>query len=569
MVERFNIFVILLLAFVYYGDCCIGTQPRQYYYPSSQAGYNSTHYYDNNSRRWVPRNRMAGAENIDLGDQQNMQVIAEGSSGAGAAAAAASAASAASSGFRAAGAKAVDSSQPIVPYTNMKTLNGVNMYEFDSSTYNEEGGGPINQGHHLTCDFDQGHCCWANVPSPDDQLDWKVGTGNISTNNDMLMPMPGAYLFAHASKAAPSDEAQFASCSIACASSKIKVRVRYWQSKNVLLQVCQRESFPQSIEINPLLNCQELPSNNYMGYSEVVLPRASLIDIVFVASNFVGENNDVAVIDQIEVIYESNQNECDSNGKDSYNKKINEYKQKKINKNEKLEEEKVNSHFKSEPSPKYNPENSVITEEVDLSRFENSKSNGASFVVTEPKMTNEEKYGVDSLTTFCQRTKCGFEGTNTCSYTDVYTTQSIRGLTTRFATVSGQFMNRITGVKESAKGEYYAATFLYPREVAGLQVDIAPLRIERSLRFQYYEGTHGVQLKACCGTTENCNFSSDKFVTVDDRIWKIGKLDCPIGTERIIFLCENTRTNQGACAIDDIEVVATDSGLSLTTLGLC
>lgn len=168
-----------------------------------------------------------------------------------------------------------------------------------------------------------------------------------------------------------------------------------------------------------------------------------------------------------------------------------------------------------------------------MSNVDNTKNNVEGFIVKESKTKNEEKYGVDSLTNFCQRTKCGFEKGNTCYYSDVYTTQSIRGLTTRFTTVSGQYMNRVTGVKESAKGEYYTATFLYPREMAGLQVDIPQLREERSLRFQYYEGTHGVQLKACCDTTDNCNFSSDKFVSVDDRIWKVGKLDCPIGTERV------------------------------------
>uniref|UniRef100_A0A0K0FHN5 MAM domain-containing protein n=1 Tax=Strongyloides venezuelensis TaxID=75913 RepID=A0A0K0FHN5_STRVS len=562
MRQRFILLLILLITILHCGYGCIGTQPRQYYYPSSQAGYNSTHYYDNNSGRWVPRNRMSGAENIEIGTGSDMQTIGENGQQA------ISSSGAASGGnFRVAGAKGVNSPDPILPYTNVKTLSGVNLYEFDSSTYNEEGGGPINQGRHLTCDFDQGHCCWANVPSPDDQLDWKVGTGNITTIDNMLMPMPGAYLIAHASKTSPSDEAQFASCSISCASSKIRVRVRYWQSKNVLLQVCQRESFPQSIEINPLLNCQELPSNNYMGYSEVVLPKASLIDIVFVASNFVGENGDVAVIDKVEILYEHDQNECDNNGKNTYTK-VNEFKHKK-NKNEQFGSGNIESQYKKDSLPSINPENNIITEEIDLSNIENKKSDSEGFIVKEFKHKNEDLYGPDSLTSFCQRTKCGFEKTNNCHYSDVYTTQSIRGLTTRFTSVSGQYMNRVTGVKESAKGEYYAATFLYPREMAGLQVDIAPLKVERSLRFQYYEGTHGVQLKACCDTTDNCNFSSDKFVSVNDRIWKVGKLDCPIGTERIIFLCENTRTNQGACAIDDIEVVAIDSGVSLSSLGLC
>lgn len=42
----------------------------------------------------------------------------------------------------------------------------------------------------------------------------------------------------------------------------------------------------------------------------------------------------------------------------------------------------------------------------------------------------------------------GISGT-TCAYTDTYETESVRGLTTRFQVVKGQFMNRVTGVKES------------------------------------------------------------------------------------------------------------------------
>jgi hypothetical protein len=38
---------------------------------------------------------------------------------------------------------------------------------------------------------------------------------------------------------------------------------------------------------------------------------------------------------------------------------------------------------------------------------------------------------------------------NTCGYEDKQVQDSIRGLTTRFQVVKGQFMNRITGIKES------------------------------------------------------------------------------------------------------------------------
>ena len=133
----------------------------------------------------------------------------------------------------------------------------------------------------------------------------------------------------------------------------------------------------------------------------------------------------------------------------------------------------------------------------------------------------------------CNHTKCNFEDGTACEYSDAYQTQSIRGLTTRFQVVKGQFMNRVTGVHAGTEGNYYAATYLYPREIAGLQADIGFLPEDRRLRFQYYEGTHGVQLKGCCDTAENCPFHSDKFVTVSDRMWKYGNFACPKGTEKV------------------------------------
>uniref|UniRef100_A0AC35GA75 Uncharacterized protein n=2 Tax=Panagrolaimus sp. PS1159 TaxID=55785 RepID=A0AC35GA75_9BILA len=138
----------------------------------------------------------------------------------------------------------------------------------------------------LQCNLDK-PCCWVNVPSPEDQIDWQVASGVPESQAFQGVNIQGNYLVAYAAGAAPSDEAQFASCSIACASSPIRVRARHWQSRDVLLQVCQRESFPNSVNFNPLLNCQEFPVVQGLGYTEVVLPKASLIDIVFVASNLV------------------------------------------------------------------------------------------------------------------------------------------------------------------------------------------------------------------------------------------------------------------------------------------
>ncbi|KAJ1357530.1 hypothetical protein KIN20_015700 [Parelaphostrongylus tenuis] len=97
--------------------------------------------------------------------------------------------------------------------------------------------------------------------------------------------------------------------------------------------------------------------------------------------------------------------------------------------------------------------------------------------------------------------------------------------------------------------------------MAGLESNTEPFTEKTRLRFQYYEGTHGVQLKGCCNSIERCPFSSDKFVKVSDRVWKTASFRCPKGTTKVIFLCENTRTNQGACAIDDLGMVESEGSL--------
>uniref|UniRef100_A0A1I7XM99 MAM domain-containing protein n=1 Tax=Heterorhabditis bacteriophora TaxID=37862 RepID=A0A1I7XM99_HETBA len=236
--------------------------------------------------------------------------------------------------------------QPIVDSksSSLQSLLGerVSLSEFSADGYNAEGGGPVNSGNALTCNFDDRPCCWANVPPPDDQLDWQVATGAPDKTIFPTSPDPeGSYLVAYARAAAPSDEAQFASCSIGCSASDITIRAKYidnenyllcrtvfnflninkiyntffrhWTSENVLLQVCLRESFPNAGVIhNPLLNCQEFPAANGLTVSELVLPKTSLVDVVFVASNFIGEKGDMAILDDIEVSYDRNGPECDA-----------------------------------------------------------------------------------------------------------------------------------------------------------------------------------------------------------------------------------------------------------------
>lgn len=62
----------------------------------------------------------------------------------------------------------------------------------------------------------------------------------------------------------------------------------------------------------PLLNCQEFPPTpNGPQYTEVELPKNSLVDVVFVASDFVDQtSSSIAILDDIEILYESDPSEC-------------------------------------------------------------------------------------------------------------------------------------------------------------------------------------------------------------------------------------------------------------------
>ncbi|KAI6187746.1 hypothetical protein M3Y98_00278100 [Aphelenchoides besseyi] len=467
-------------------------------------------------------------------------------------------------------------SVPIAP-NQASNLNQGLTVPFSSSGYNEKGGGPVSEGNALRCDFEGAACCWANLPAPEDQIDWNVRQG-LPDERYPNITVDGHYLIATAI-ASPSDEAQLTSCAIACASSVIRVRAKHWQQR-ALLQVCLRESFPESTNFNPLLNCQEFPPTpNGPMYTEVELPRNSVVDVVFVASDFVDQNGgSITVLDDIEIYYETDPQECEQRvqapapsetsagaastgtsgavrSASNANTNINTNTDSNAN---------INSHATAHASSIAHV-NTNSNAESSASSFksesiETMTSSRAQASKTETN-TNVESSKIEFMSSrqwtqqTCKSIKCTFEDGRTCAYEDIQVQDSIRGLTTRFQVVKGQFMNRITGIKESPEGDFYAASFIYPNERAGLAADVNYIDESVRIRFQFYESTHGVQLKGCCDSPDVCPFGTDKFVSVADRMWKYGDFTCPENTKRVIFFCENSRTNQGACALDDVQVL--------------
>ncbi|KAJ1357533.1 hypothetical protein KIN20_015703 [Parelaphostrongylus tenuis] len=79
---------------------------------------------------------------------------------------------------------------PISATSQYDVGDGVTLVEFGADGYNAEGGGPVNSGSALTCKFDGRPCCWANVPSPDDQFDWHLATGAPNATAFRNVPTP-------------------------------------------------------------------------------------------------------------------------------------------------------------------------------------------------------------------------------------------------------------------------------------------------------------------------------------------------------------------------------------------
>ncbi|KAI6241713.1 hypothetical protein M3Y99_00333600 [Aphelenchoides fujianensis] len=486
-------------------------------------------------------------------------------------------------------------SAPIAPNQANGYSSGLTV-PWGSRGYNDRGGGPVGEGTSLKCDFETENCCWANLPAPEDQIDWNRRQG-LPDERYPNITIDGHYLIATA-VASPSDEAQLTSCAIACASSPIRVRVKHWQQR-ALLQVCLRESFPETTNFNPLLNCQEFPPTpNGPLYTEVELPKNSVVDVVFVASDFVDPSGgSIAVLDDIEVYYERDPRECEQRIQaPAPTEEANARQTASVRSTGAAAavdassgaEHAVGSGASGSQGAAaggggFGGSRSESTFESSANSNSNSNSESSSFrsthqsiekmnVAHASKTETRSHLETSKMTEFssehskfeaCKTIKCNFEDGRTCAYEDMHVQDEIRGQTTQFQVTKGQFMNRITGIKESPEGDFYAATFIYPNERAGLAADVNFIDDSMRIRFQFYESTHGVQLKGCCDSIDSCPFGTDKFVSVADRTWKYGDFTCPQGTKKVIFFCENSRTNQGACALDEILVL--DSAQAVET----
>ncbi|VDP16180.1 unnamed protein product [Soboliphyme baturini] len=155
----------------------------------------------------------------------------------------------------------------------------------------------------------------------------------------------------------------------------------------------------------------------------------------------------------------------------------------------------------------------------------------------------------------CGRVACNFERGNMCAYNELSTSLASGGV--QWSAVQGRYHNPNTGLRSAGRtrclallplvyreGRYYAATYLKPRQASTIVTE-------------YYEATHGIQLQACCGDS-NC-VASYLGIRATDRQWNTADLVCPAGRHTVKFTATNHGKNEGAVALDSIQLYK-DSG---------
>uniref|UniRef100_A0A1I8BGU3 Venom protein n=1 Tax=Meloidogyne hapla TaxID=6305 RepID=A0A1I8BGU3_MELHA len=125
----------------------------------------------------------------------------------------------------------------------------------------------------------------------------------------------------------------------------------------------------------------------------------------------------------------------------------------------------------------------------------------------------------------------------------------------------GQYKNRLTGIAKSeffsTRNQRFAASYLKPGQRSTLTGRVLSGE-QANIRFWVWEATRDLQLRVCCddtGNEEQCVFQTDKGVKRGSRRWIEQTATCPQGTKKIIFECRNLGRFQGACGLDNIQLL--------------
>jgi len=160
----------------------------------------------------------------------------------------------------------------------------------------------------------------------------------------------------------------------------------------------------------------------------------------------------------------------------------------------------------------------------------------------------------------CKEINCDFESGNPCAYQPA---SSGGSATDNWGVRTAPYQNRLTGIpKPSPNGQKFGGAYLKKKgEKTTLETN-ANFDKEYVVRYLYYKATEGVTFKACCNDEANCPKDSGGGVqTADYRAWKTEAIQCPAGTKKVLFICENQEgASEGACGVDNIQLLQPSGG---------
>uniref|UniRef100_A0A915JWR2 Uncharacterized protein n=1 Tax=Romanomermis culicivorax TaxID=13658 RepID=A0A915JWR2_ROMCU len=150
----------------------------------------------------------------------------------------------------------------------------------------------------------------------------------------------------------------------------------------------------------------------------------------------------------------------------------------------------------------------------------------------------------------CKEVTCDFNN-DLCTYTPGAAS------TSQWETAGPQtYKNPATGVRPSPDKSKFAGCYLKPGGKCSLEKTTSLFAGgPKTVRWQEYKATEGINFKACCDKIEGCNYESGtKVVKQDFGQWYQGGISCPQGTQKIIYYAENTGQNEGGVGLDNVKV---------------
>jgi len=161
----------------------------------------------------------------------------------------------------------------------------------------------------------------------------------------------------------------------------------------------------------------------------------------------------------------------------------------------------------------------------------------------------------------CKEIVCTFDGGSTCQYKPA---SGGGQASDNFGVHEAIYQNRLTGVrKPSNQGGKFAAGYTKKKgEKTTLETEVPETKKPYVVRYEYYEATQGVALKGCCNDESGCQkFSDEQVQTAQYNTWSTDSFECPAGTKKVFFVCENLRgESEGACGVDNIQLLESTGG---------